>query len=100
MESAWAASARAETCNTPGKPTALDVSLAATSDSLVVNPAFVVRDWGDADVILRIDGKEIERGKSFRFGHNRRLAGSDLVVWIELESTRPARLLLEPVPPA
>jgi len=87
------------TCNTPGKSSALDISLAATSTSPVVNPAFVVQDWGDADVLLKIDGKEIKRGKSFRFGHNRRLSGSDLIVWIELESTKSIRLLLQPVPP-
>ncbi|MFH1919359.1 MAG: LamG domain-containing protein [Planctomycetota bacterium] len=86
------------TCTASGKPSPLEVRLAATSDSPVVNPAFVVQNWGDSDVHLKIDGREINRGKSFRFGHNRRLTGSDLIVWIELESTSPIRLLLEPVP--
>jgi len=83
-----------------GKPSPLAVRLAATSDSPVVNPAFVIRDWGDTDVLLKIDGKQIDRGTSFRAGHNRRLTGSDLILWIELESTKPIKLLLEPALPS
>ena len=82
-----------------GQPSPLEVRLTATRNSPVVNPAFVVRDWGDADVRLEIDSKPIDRGKRFRFGHNRRLTGSDLIVWIELESTESIKLLLEPALP-
>ena len=86
------------TCAASGKPSPLKMKLTATTNSPVVNPAFVVRNWGDADPLLKIDGTQIQRGKSFRFGHSRRLTGSDLIVWIELESTKPINLLLEPAP--
>ena len=48
-------------------------------------------------MLICIDGREIKRGKDFRFGHSRRLEGSDLVVWIKAESTRPIRVTLSSI---
>ena len=45
---------------------------------------------------LRINGKNIPRGKDFRFGHIRRINRYDLVVWIRLESERPVTIELTP----
>jgi hypothetical protein len=66
--------------------------LKAGSDSPLVNPAFVVKNWGDEDLRLRIDGKFVNRGPSFRYGFVNHLEGTDLIVWLELESTKPTRV--------
>ena len=70
--------------------------LEAESGSPAVNPAFLVENWGARDVRLRINGKDIPRGKDFRFGHIRRINRYDLVVWIRLESERPVTIELTP----
>ena len=64
----------------------LEFSLEANADSPVVNPAFVIRNWGDKKVQLKVNGKEISPGKAFRMGHIRRLNQYDLVIWLEMES--------------
>ena len=84
------------TCKSADTPAALEFTLAGNAQSPVLNPAFVVKNWGDANVKLTMDGKAIPRGKSFRFGHRQTLDGTDLVVWIKTESQAPLTLRLEP----
>jgi len=80
----------------PGQAKKLSVKLAASKDSPVINPAFVIKGWGDSGVELKIDGKEIKRGRNFRFGHRYRLQATDLIVWVKTESTKPVKISLSP----
>jgi hypothetical protein len=73
----------------------LEFSLQANSESPIVNPAFVVRNWGDHNVRLKVKGKEIPQGKAFRIGHIRRINQYDLVVWLELESNSKTEISME-----
>jgi hypothetical protein len=66
----------------------------------VLNPAFVVKKWGDASATLMLDGNPIPRGKGFRFGHRQTLEGTDLIVWIEAESRASLTFSLRPQPQA
>jgi hypothetical protein len=72
----------------------LAFELGSSSDSPVVNPAFVIKNWGEHSAKLKIDGKKIKRGKDLRLGHRHTLEGSDLVVWLKKESTKPIRISL------
>ena len=65
------------------------VVLKASPDSPLVNPAIVIKNWGDADPKLVVNGKAIPRGPTFRYGHINKLEGTDLVIWANLESTKP-----------
>lgn len=67
--------------------TPLAFSLSADGEHPVINPTFVVRNWGEGDVEVQLDGKEVERGEAFRFGHRHTLTGTDLIVWLKVEST-------------
>jgi hypothetical protein len=78
----------------PGK--ALIFLPEASKDSPLVNPAFVVKNWGEKNARLQIDGKTVERGKNFRYGHRHTLEGTDLIVWIKLESTRQVEVSIIP----
>ena len=84
------------TCKNSSQPPKVKFELAASEKSPVLNPCFVLEDWGAGDVSLKIDGKEIKRGGNFRFGHNHRIDDSDLVVWLKLESNRPVTIALSP----
>jgi hypothetical protein len=66
--------------------------LRASSESPLLHPAFVVQNWGDAEPKLSIDGKPVPRGANFRYGFVPHLEGSDLVVWLAMESTKPTRV--------
>jgi hypothetical protein len=70
----------------------LRLLLKASSESPLVNPAFVVKNWGDAEPKLTIDGQSVARGATFRYGFVSHLEGKDLVVWLATESTKPTRL--------
>jgi len=85
------------TCNKAGQPSPLSLQLEASKNSPVVNPAFVIKNWGGDGVSLKINGKKIERGKDFRFGHRHRFRSSDLVVWVKVESIKPIQISLLPV---
>ncbi len=82
-------------CKKESKPDKLEFVLAASVDSPVVNPAFVVNNWGEGGVRLEVDGRQVKRGRSFRVGHRHRLDGSDLVVWVKMQATQPVRICLE-----
>ena len=85
-------------CKPASAPTALAFTLAGSPQSPVLNPAFVVKNWGDADAKLTHDGKPIPRGKDFRFGHRQTLGGTDLIVWIKTESHASLTFRLDPQP--
>ncbi|MBN2292198.1 MAG: LamG domain-containing protein [Pirellulales bacterium] len=61
----------------------------------LINPALVVKDWGDRSPLLKVDGNVVPRGPSFRFGHINRLDGVDLVVWMETETTSSCTIELD-----
>jgi hypothetical protein len=50
--------------------------------------------WGGDKFVEKIDGRKIKRGKNFRFGHRHRIEGSDLIVWLKTESTKPIEISL------
>jgi hypothetical protein len=70
--------------------------LEASKERPLVNAAFAITDWGDADVSLQLDGKQVPRGKDFRFGHPRTIQTHDLVVWARIESSSPVTVTLRP----
>lgn len=72
----------------------LKFRLEADSDSPVINPAFIVENWGNREAVLQVDGKTVPQGKAFRFGHIRRVNRYDLVVWIQLESDQAVEISL------
>ncbi len=75
----------------------LSFVLEGNSDSPVINPAFVVENWGHREADVLVNGQLIPRGKSFRYGHIRRVNRYDLVVWLELENNRDTQIIVQPV---
>lgn len=78
------------------KLAALDLTIQASEGSPAVNPAIVIKNWGDGEARMTLDGKPMTAGKDLRFGCVRRLEGTDLVVWIQIQSTKPLRVRLTP----
>jgi hypothetical protein len=83
-------------------PIKLEFELEADPDfygvaQTIINPAFIVKDWGTAGVELLIDGKRIEPGKNFRIGYEETPSGTNLILWLEMESTKSTQFTLTPV---
>jgi len=66
----------------------LTFCLEASEDSPIVNPAFVIKNWGTAPVQLKINDQLIPQGKDFRVGYVNNLEGTDLVIWIKANSNQ------------
>ena len=73
----------------------LEFTLAASKEHPAINPAFVIKNWGDNVVALTLNSKAAEHGKAFRYGHRHTLEGTDLIVWILAESMEPMRVVLQ-----
>jgi hypothetical protein len=83
------------TCKTPvGQP--VEMVIAASRESPVVNIPIVFRNFGGAEVTLELDGKPVPRGKDFRYSHEGTLDGVNLCAWIRFESMKPVRLKWTP----
>jgi hypothetical protein len=79
---------------TTGKPAILHLTLQASQSSPVVNPAIVIKNWGEDGARLELDGKLVAWGKEFRYGYERTLEGTDLVIWVRKESVAPVTISL------
>ena len=75
----------------------MSFKLQASKDSPVVNPCFVIKNWGsNTKAVLKIDGKTIEPGKSFRQGIVRDTDGTQtLIIWLETESEKPVEISIQ-----
>jgi len=76
-------------CKNVNNPDEVKFDLLASEDSPVINPAFIIKNWGDKNILLRLNGKEVKRGKTFRFGHRDRCGQTDLIIWVQTSSTEP-----------
>jgi hypothetical protein len=74
------------------EPVAADFTIQSSAGSPTVNPAIVIKNWGDGEARMTLDGKPMTAGKDLRFGYVQSLEGTDLVVWIQIEATKPLRV--------
>jgi len=72
----------------------LNFILDANPKSPIVNPAFVVEKWGNHRAEIWVNGKLIPCGKSFRYGHIRKVNRYDLVVWLQLRADQKTEITL------
>jgi len=79
------------------KPTTLTFELTASKESPIINPAFVIKNWGEKGATLKLNGKKIKNRKDFRFGHRNYSQSSDLIVWIRTASITPIKITLSPL---
>lgn len=77
---------RAYTLVLSDPPGRLAFTLKGNEDSPVVNPAFVIENWGNDEVELEVNGESVERGKDFRYGLRESLDKRDLIIWLRLEA--------------
>jgi hypothetical protein len=67
---------------------ALKAVFHASSDAPLLHPAFVIKNWGEAQPLLSVDGKRVSWGNNYRFGRVYTLEGANLIVWMSAEATK------------
>lgn len=63
------------------------ITIAASRQSPLDNPAFVFQQWGDGTPTLKVNGRTMEWGKDARYGLVPALEGSKLVIWLRMAAT-------------
>ena len=87
---------RAYVVRCSGEPGPLTLQLAGSDGSPVVNPAFVVRGWGEGAGRVRVDGEEVARGEKLRLVHRYGLKETDLIIWLKIH--RASTVMIEVLP--
>jgi len=72
----------------------IELQISASEDSPLVNPAFVIKNWGENDIELKLNGKTLKCGEDYRRGHRYRLEGTDLILWMPYESERTTEVVV------
>jgi hypothetical protein len=75
----------------------LSFSLKGSAQSPIIDPVFIVKNWGQEDAAIRIDGHPVNWAANARRGHESMLENTDLIVWLRLQTNRPARFELSRV---
>jgi len=63
----------------------------------IVNPAFIVRNWGRSGAFVKVMGKELIKGKDYRMGYENGNAGTDLVIWLNYKADRKIAVEIIPI---
>jgi hypothetical protein len=71
----------------------LKPKLEASNDSPLLNPAFVVKNWNAETARVTVDGRALPAG-TVRVGTIRNLEGTDLVVFLQQQTTKPMEITL------
>ncbi len=81
-----------------GTPSPLKLIFDATAASPLYDPAIVIENWGAGGAQLKVNGKLVGWGKSYREGHIDKLQRTDLVIWMQSQSAE--TLSVEIIPAA
>jgi hypothetical protein len=68
----------------------LAFDIEASKDSPMVNPAIVIKNWGSQPFELTLNSEKMKKGEDYRYGIEKRLSGTDLIIWINGTQDRPA----------
>lgn len=71
--------------STPGE---IKFELNASKESPLVNPAFLIKNYGQKDITLTRNGKPLNEGTDYRKGYENKLTQTNLILWLDHQSTQ------------
>ena len=77
---------------TAGDDNSLEFILKGSAESPVINPAVIIKNWGNQQVTFSINGKEMKQSKDFKQGIRKSLEGEDLILWIRMNRQNPVEI--------
>ena len=78
-----------------GKSSKLEFTLAGSEKSPIINPAIVVENWGAEKISIELNGKTLQANKDYSVGYDTRLEGTDLILWLKIQSHKKSNLSIE-----
>ncbi len=66
----------------------------ASDGSPLINPAIIIKNWGNQLSTLTIDGQKRLPGKDFRQGIRKGPEGEDLIIWVRMEAKKTVKIIL------
>jgi hypothetical protein len=63
----------------------------------IVNPAFIIKNWGNAGAELRVNGNIVKPDKNLRIGYEQTSAGTDLILWLKYKAQESVQIEINPV---
>ncbi len=86
---------RAYPLSAQGGKQGIRFKLDGNKESPVYNPVFVIKNWVNSDIGLMINGKEIHRGKDFRYSVEYDVEGvPTMIIWIKYQAEKPVEFEL------
>ncbi len=83
------------TCKEPKSKNSLDFAVNASEEKPILNLALIIRNF-DTDIILKVNGEKILRGKDFRYGVEHELNENRLVIWLKLKTESRTQIQISP----
>jgi len=75
----------------------IKLGLSGSDNSPLVNPAFVLKHWGNQKAVVEVSGEKIDRGSDYRAGYEKKIDGVNLVLWFDGTSKEHETLSITPV---
>jgi hypothetical protein len=73
----------------------LSLSIKCSEESPLINPAIIIKNWGNQQATLLINGKNRKQGVDFRQGIRKGPEGNDLILWVRLTTKSPVEITLK-----
>ena len=73
----------------------VEITLIGSKDSPIINPAFVIKNWGENEPEISLNGTVLPKSKDLRFDFKHSLNGIDLIVWLRTESNSKTTIVIE-----
>ena len=87
---------RAYLLDAKGQGNDIRVTLDGSKESPIVNAAFVIRNWKNAGLNLKINGRNINRGKDFRYSLEYDVEGNPtMIIWIKYQAENKTEIELK-----
>jgi hypothetical protein len=75
----------------------LSFTLSGNTESPIINPAIVIRDWCAENFELKINGKRMEEGSNYFVGFPVTVIDKEMVVWMEYQTETKVTIELQAV---
>jgi hypothetical protein len=73
----------------------VEMEMAGSKETPIVNPAFVFKGWGKKEVIIKVGDEALRQGENYHAGYEKKIDGVDLVLWLKAESDRTMMFMIK-----
>ena len=75
----------------------VNVELNGSSNSPIVNPAFVIKNWGNSQIEITVNGTKKEIDKNLRIGYKNTLHSQDIIIWMRNDSDDNLKIIFKKI---